>query len=56
MNKTYLDIFTETHGSEGKNFIQDVYNRLTKAMGYDKHKPQLNILDGYKSSQSSSMV
>lgn len=54
MNKTYLDIFTETHGSEGKNFIQDVYNRLTKAMGYDKHKPQLNILDGYKSSQSSS--
>ena len=54
MDKTYLDIFTETHGSEGKSFIQDVYNKLTKAMGYDKHKPKLEILDVYTSSKSSS--
>lgn len=53
MDKTYLDIFTETHGSEGKGFVQDVYNKLTKAMGYDKYKPQLNIVDSYQSSKSS---
>lgn len=53
MDKTYLDIFTETHVNEGKSFVQDVYNKLTKAMGYDKYKPQLNIVDSYQCSKSS---
>lgn len=54
IDKTYLDIFKDAHTLNGKTFIQDVYNRLTKAMGYDKYKPQLVILDSYSSSRAGS--
>ena len=54
IDKTYLDIFIETNGRKGKKFIQDVYNKLVKAMGYDKNKPKLNIVDEYTCSASGS--
>ncbi len=54
MDKQYLDIFIETYGKEGKSFIKEVYNRLVKTMGYNKHKPKLNIVNIYKSSSAGS--
>ena len=53
IDKTYLEIFTKTNGKEGKSFVKDVYDRLAKAMGYDKHKPELQIVEKYCDSSSS---
>lgn len=56
LDEKYLEIFKNTEHLSGDKFIKEVYNNISKMMGYENCAPKLRIIHRYSSSSSSSGV
>lgn len=56
LDEKYLEIFKSTEHLSGDKFIKEVYNKISKMMGYENCAPKLRIIHGYSASGSNSGV
>ncbi len=56
LDEKYLEIFKSTEHLSGDKFIKEVYNKISKMMGYENCAPKLHIIHGYSASGSNTGV